>query len=71
MDAQKIQISRKFLDMGGKLSNLFSHSKVFVTKLGMYLPVPEFLNHLVVAVSRTITGKFFSDERVRAKMTNI
>ena len=53
-------IFAKFLDMGGKLSNLFSLSQVFPAKLSMYLAGPEFLGHLVVAVSRTTEGKFFT-----------
>ena len=61
----------KFFVIGGKLRNLFSHSKISPAKLCMYLPGLEFLTHLVVAVSRSSGAKFFSDEKVRAKMSNI
>ena len=57
--------------LGGKLSNLFSPSIFFPAKLDMYLGCPEFLGHLVVAVQRSSQGKFFSDEKVRAKNPNI
>ena len=49
---------RKFLDIGRKLSSLFSLSLFFVPKLCMYLHGPEFLGHLVVTVSRFRGGKF-------------
>ena len=61
----------KFFDLGGKLSNLFSSSIFFPAKLYMYLDCPAFLGHLVVAVSRSSPGKFFSDEKVRAKNSDI
>ena len=61
----------KFLDIDGKLSSLFSLSQVFPVKLCMYLPGLEFLGHLVVAVSRSSPAKFFSDEKIRGKMSNI
>ena len=47
----------EWFDLGGKLSNLFSPSKVFPAKLYMYLDGPEFLHHLVVAVQSSSPAK--------------
>ena len=49
----------KVFRKGGKPWQTISHSKIFPAKLCMYFHGPEFLGHLVVAVSRSSGAKFF------------